>query len=117
MAVPGRDLSQAAAAPNLAPRAPHCTYERLVIQNALSQNLMQRGTVQVSYSADNTMAPVTSVTSTEAPQQYQQSSRKGKKAWRKNVDISEVQTGLQKAREEISQGLVSSGAPKYLAFY
>ena len=39
-----------------------------------------------------------------APQQYKQPSRKGKKAWRKNVDISEVQQGLENLREEIIQG-------------
>jgi nucleolar protein 53 len=35
-----------------------------------------------------------------------QPSRKGKKAWRKNVDISEVSTGLEQLREEIIQGSV-----------
>ena len=38
------------------------------------------------------------------PQQRKQPSRKGKRAWRKNVDISEVQTGLESLREEIKQG-------------
>ncbi|KAF3175810.1 hypothetical protein TWF225_008908 [Orbilia oligospora] len=33
-----------------------------------------------------------------------QASRKGKKAWRKNVDISEVTTGLDQVRAEIIQG-------------
>ncbi|KAI5820935.1 ribosome biogenesis protein Nop53/GLTSCR2 [Pyronema omphalodes] len=33
-----------------------------------------------------------------------QPSRKGKKAWRKNVDISDVQSGLEQLREEITQG-------------
>ncbi|KAF3938095.1 hypothetical protein ABW19_dt0206364 [Dactylella cylindrospora] len=33
-----------------------------------------------------------------------QTSRKGKKAWRKNVDISEVTTGLDQVRTEIIQG-------------
>jgi nucleolar protein 53 len=42
--------------------------------------------------------------STAAPQQYKQPSRKGKKAWRKNVDITEVQSGLELLREEIIQG-------------
>ena len=42
-----------------------------------------------------------------APQQYKQPSRKGKKAWRKNVDISEVQVGLEQLREEVIQGCVS----------
>lgn len=42
----------------------------------------------------------------EAPQQYKQTSRKGKKTWRKNVDVSGVQAGLEIAREEIIQGSV-----------
>lgn len=36
-----------------------------------------------------------------APQQHKQPSRKGKKAWRKNVDITEVQEGLEEVREEV----------------
>lgn len=36
-----------------------------------------------------------------APATHGQPSRKGKKAWRKNVDITEVQKGLEDAREEI----------------
>ncbi|EXJ84813.1 hypothetical protein A1O3_05486 [Capronia epimyces CBS 606.96] len=39
-----------------------------------------------------------------APQQPKQPSRKGKKAWRKNVDISQVQQGLETLREEVIQG-------------
>ncbi|KAL1842130.1 hypothetical protein VTJ49DRAFT_6009 [Mycothermus thermophilus] len=39
-----------------------------------------------------------------APQQYKQPSRKGKKAWRKNVDISEVQEGLEALNEQIIRG-------------
>ncbi|KAJ3483568.1 hypothetical protein NLG97_g7276 [Lecanicillium saksenae] len=42
--------------------------------------------------------------SNEAPSQYKQSSRKGKKAWRKNVDVTEVQKGLEDLNEEIIQG-------------
>ena len=42
----------------------------------------------------------------EAPHQYKQSSRKGKKAWRKNVDVSEVQTGLEIVRDEVIKGFV-----------
>jgi nucleolar protein 53 len=41
---------------------------------------------------------------TETPAQYQQPSRKGKKAWRKNVDITEVQQGLDQVRDEVIQG-------------
>lgn len=40
----------------------------------------------------------------EAPKQYNQSSRKGKKAWRKNVDVTEVEVGLQELNEEIIRG-------------
>lgn len=40
-------------------------------------------------------------TASRAPATYTQPSRKGKKAWRKNVDISEVQQGLDEVREEI----------------
>ncbi|KAK4938934.1 hypothetical protein LTR10_020682 [Elasticomyces elasticus] len=39
-----------------------------------------------------------------APQQHKQPSRKGKKAWRKNVDITQIQEGLENLREEILQG-------------
>ena len=35
-----------------------------------------------------------------APSQHNQSSRKGKKAWRKNVDIGEVEQGLEGLRKE-----------------
>jgi len=38
------------------------------------------------------------------PQQHSQPSRKGKKAWRKNVDISEIQHGLEELREEVIKG-------------
>jgi hypothetical protein len=40
----------------------------------------------------------------EQPQQYKQPSRKGKKAWRKNVDITEVNEGLRVVRDEEIQG-------------
>jgi nucleolar protein 53 len=36
-----------------------------------------------------------------APATYSQPSRKGKKAWRKNVDITDVSSGLDNLREEI----------------
>jgi len=39
-----------------------------------------------------------------APQQLKQQSRKGKKAWRKNVDVTEVQEGLDEYREEVRAG-------------
>lgn len=47
------------------------------------------------------------VGSTEAPATYKQTSRKGKKAWRKNVDVTEVQKGLVELNEEIIKGLVT----------
>jgi nucleolar protein 53 len=48
------------------------------------------------------------------PLQPSQPSRKGKKAWRKNVDIGDVERSLDKARDEqiagyVSQSFVSSG--------
>lgn len=42
--------------------------------------------------------------SIEAPSQYSQPSRKGKKAWRKNVDVSEVNKGLEVLNDEIIRG-------------
>jgi nucleolar protein 53 len=35
-----------------------------------------------------------------APAQHNQSSRKGKRAWRKNVDIDDVEGGLESLRAE-----------------
>jgi nucleolar protein 53 len=40
----------------------------------------------------------------EAPRQYNQPSRKGRKAWRKNVDVSEVEKGLDELNEQIIKG-------------
>lgn len=42
--------------------------------------------------------------SIEAPQQYNQPSRKGKKAWRKHIDLTEIHEGLERAREEAIRG-------------
>lgn len=42
--------------------------------------------------------------SRQAPQQHSQPSRKGKKAWRKNVDVTDVQKGLEELNEEIIRG-------------
>jgi hypothetical protein len=42
----------------------------------------------------------------EAPQQFKQPSRKGKKAWRKNVDVTEVNEGLRLLKEEEIKGYV-----------
>ncbi|GAW22881.1 hypothetical protein ANO14919_124270 [Xylariales sp. No.14919] len=49
--------------------------------------------------------------STEAPATYNQPSRKGKKAWRKNVDITEVTKGLDELNEEIIKGGVIAERP------
>ncbi|EEY22233.1 60S ribosome subunit biogenesis protein NOP53 [Verticillium alfalfae VaMs.102] len=46
--------------------------------------------------------------STEAPQQHKQPSRKGKKAWRKNVDLTEVEQGLNALNDEIIRGGVAA---------
>ncbi|RSL98591.1 hypothetical protein CDV31_012552 [Fusarium ambrosium] len=40
----------------------------------------------------------------DAPKQFNQPSRKGKKAWRKNVDVTEVQEGLEELNKEIIRG-------------
>lgn len=44
----------------------------------------------------------------DAPSQYNQRSRKGKKAWRKNVDVTEVQEGLEELNNELIRGYVFS---------
>lgn len=43
----------------------------------------------------------------KAPQQFKQTSRKGKKAWRKNVDITQLQAGLEDVRDEVIKGYVA----------
>ncbi|KAJ7623618.1 ribosome biogenesis protein Nop53/GLTSCR2 [Roridomyces roridus] len=48
--------------------------------------------------ASETKKPVKSAIG--APSQLNQSSRKGKKAWRKNVDIQDVEAGLEELRSE-----------------
>ncbi|KAK2807464.1 hypothetical protein FQN51_003291 [Onygenales sp. PD_10] len=47
----------------------------------------------------------------QAPQQYKQPSRKGKKAWRKHVDVTEVDEGLRQVREEEIEGGVIAEKP------
>ncbi|KAL9073370.1 MAG: hypothetical protein Q9161_002985 [Pseudevernia consocians] len=49
--------------------------------------------------------------SKKAPQQHKQPSRKGKKAWRKNVDVTDVQAGLEEAREEVIKGGIIAEKP------
>ena len=51
--------------------------------------------------------------STEEPQQHKQPSRKGKKAWRKHVDVSDVQAGLEQARDEVIKGSVPVNSLRY----
>ncbi len=41
-----------------------------------------------------------------APATHKQPSRKGKKAWRKNVDVTEVQEGLRQLKDEEIKGYV-----------
>ena len=53
---------------------------------------------------------------TEEPQQHKQPSRKGKKAWRKHVDVSDVQAGLEQARDEVIKGSVPVNSSRYLDF-
>jgi len=48
----------------------------------------------------------TSVQTQRAPSQFKQPSRKGKKAWRKNVDVTQIQSGLDDIRDEIIQGYI-----------
>lgn len=50
----------------------------------------------------NTMADTES-----APAQYKQPSRKGKKAWRKNVDVTQINSGLEDVRDQIILGYVT----------
>lgn len=42
--------------------------------------------------------------STNAPRQFDQPSRKGKKAWRKNVNVTEIERGLEELNEEVTRG-------------
>jgi hypothetical protein len=48
--------------------------------------------------------PNTMADTVAAPAQYKQPSRKGKKAWRKNVDVTQIQSGLEDVRDQIIQG-------------
>lgn len=51
-----------------------------------------------------TWHPHTAAMSDAAPAQYKQKSRKGKKAWRKNVDVTAVASGLDEVRDQIIAG-------------
>ena len=54
--------------------------------------------------------------SIEEPQQHKQPSRKGKKAWRKHVDVSDVQAGLEQVRDEVIKGSVPVNNSMYTNF-
>ncbi|KAI9713163.1 MAG: hypothetical protein M1820_001148 [Bogoriella megaspora] len=43
-----------------------------------------------------------------APAQYRQPSRKGKRAWRKNINLQDVEEGLDEVRDQIIQGGIIS---------
>ncbi|KAI4178352.1 MAG: hypothetical protein L6R41_008426 [Letrouitia leprolyta] len=51
-----------------------------------------------------------------APQQHKQPSRKGKKAWRKHVDVSEIHKGLEDVREEVIKGGIIAEKPSETLF-
>jgi nucleolar protein 53 len=76
------------------PGAPAST-KREIFNTATSSLSQGFNSLEISRMADPLTLP---------PQQYSQSSRKGKKAWRKNVDITEVQAGLENLREEVIKG-------------
>ncbi|KAK4981501.1 hypothetical protein LTR66_009935 [Elasticomyces elasticus] len=52
----------------------------------------------------------------EAPQQFRQPSRKGKRAWRKHVDVTDVQHGLESVRDEVTKGGVIAEKDSSLLF-
>ncbi|KAJ4352437.1 uncharacterized protein N0V89_007785 [Didymosphaeria variabile] len=54
---------------------------------------------------------MTDVESKAAPAQYKQPSRKGKKAWRKNVDVTQISSGLDEVRDQIIQGGIIAEKP------
>jgi len=54
--------------------------------------------------------------SVSAPATYKQPSRKGKKAWRKNVDVTEINEGLGELRKEIIAGGVIVEKPNNQLF-
>ncbi|KAK4449990.1 ribosome biogenesis protein Nop53/GLTSCR2 [Podospora aff. communis PSN243] len=49
---------------------------------------------------------------TERPSQHNQPSRKGKKAWRKNVDVTEIEKGLEEVNEKVIRGEVFAAEKK-----
>ena len=65
--------------------------------NRLLALMMVPHTKRVSVSA---LKKSTATSTVGAPAQHNQSSRKGKKAWRKNVDIEDLEDKLESLREE-----------------
>ncbi len=55
---------------------------------------------KIKTSQSNTYLKKNRYATVGAPAQPTQSSRKGKRAWRKNVDITTVEEGLEELREE-----------------
>ncbi len=53
-----------------------------------------------SASAFKPKKKISAASTVGAPAQHNQSSRKGKKAWRKNVDIEDLEDKLEGLREE-----------------
>lgn len=61
------------------------------------------------------MAPLATV---KRPAQYKQSSRKGKKAWRKNIDLSEIEQSIETRKDqEITHGTAEIGTLKDEALF
>ena len=69
--------------------------------------LKRKAQVNLSRSADTTDLPAAKKT---------KASRKGTKAWRKNVDISDLEAGVQRARDERVQGGIVSEKPDVQLF-
>ena len=57
-------------------------------------------TGKISLSASKPVVKKPNASSIGAPSQLAQSTRKGKKAWRKNIDIQPVEEGLESLRSE-----------------
>lgn len=61
--------------------------------------------VQFERNLNSKTSPAMAV-STEKPQQHSQPSRKRKRDWRKNIDVSEIEAGLESARDQVIKGSV-----------
>ena len=87
---------------NLGPAADRCP--SAFLRRSSVQFHLDRAQDQASHSFALSFRHYIMASSTTAPQQHKQPSRKGKRAWRKNVDVSEVQHGIDNLREEIIKG-------------